>query len=77
MKVKVYSTNTCPWCIKVKDWLKENNVEFEEIDVNTDQEAAKEMIIRSGQDAVPVIDVDGTVIIGFDINKLRELLNLE
>ena len=61
MKVKVYSTETCPWCIKVKDWLTENNVEFENIDVNTNQEAAKEMVAKTGQMGVPVIDIDGEV----------------
>lgn len=76
-KIIVYGTSTCPWCDKVKDFLKEKKVEFEYIDVAADQEKAKEMVKKSGQMGVPVIDVDGTIVTGFDINKLKELLKLE
>ncbi len=75
--VKVYSTKTCPWCIKVKDFLVENDVPFTNVDVGTDQKAAKEMVEKSGQMGVPVIDVDGEIITGFNETKLRELLNLK
>jgi len=75
-KIKVYSTDTCPWCHKAKDWLKENNIEFEDINVEEDQEAAKEMAEKSGQRGVPVIMVDDEIIIGFNEEKLRELLGL-
>ncbi|MBU3904850.1 MAG: glutathione S-transferase N-terminal domain-containing protein [Nanoarchaeota archaeon] len=77
MRIKVYSTNSCPWCVRVKEWLNEHNIKFEEINVERDQKAAQEMIIRSGQEGVPVIDVDGEIIIGFDINKLKKLLKIE
>ena len=76
-KVIVYGTAACPWCDKVKDFLKETNVEFEYIDVGADQEKAKEMVEKSKQIGVPVIDVDGTIVVGFDIKKLKELLNIE
>ena len=75
--VKVYSTQSCPWCVRVKDFLKENDVSFTDVDVGSDQEAAKEMVEKSGQMGVPVIDVEGDITIGFDEAKLRELLNLE
>ena len=75
-KVKVYSTSTCPYCTMVKDFLKEQNIEFESIDVGTDQEAAKEMVKKSGQMGVPVVEIDGEVIVGFDkvaiMNALRK-----
>jgi glutaredoxin-like YruB-family protein len=75
-KIKVYSTDSCPWCHKAKDWLKENNIEFEDINVGEDQEAAKEMAEKSGQRGVPVIMVDDEIIIGFNEEKLKELLGL-
>ena len=70
-KVIVYSTSTCPYCVMAKDWLKQKKVEFDDINVGIDQDKAKEMIKKSGQMGVPVIDVDGEVIIGFDRPKLE------
>lgn len=75
-KVTVYSTPSCPYCIRAKQFLKDNNVEFENIDVSIDQDKAQEMIKKSGQMGVPVIDVDGEIIIGFDKEKLRKTLEL-
>jgi len=77
MKVIVYSTPTCPYCDFAKDFLKENNIEFEAVDVSVDQERAQEMIQKSGQMAVPVIDVDGQIVIGFNKAKLKQLLGLK
>ena len=76
MKVTVYSTALCPWCKKVKNFLKENNIEFSEIDVGEDSSAVDEMIKKSGQMAVPVTEVDGKIILGFDEEKLKGVLNL-
>lgn len=73
-KVKVYSTKICPWCKKVKEFLSEKNVEFENIDVGEDQEASKEMVEKSGQMGVPVIDIDGKIIVGFDKEALEKAL---
>ena len=73
-KVKVYSTSTCPWCHKAKDFLKEKNVKFEDIDVGADQKAANEMLEKSGQMGVPVIDIDGKIIVGFDKEEMEKLL---
>ena len=73
-KVIVYSTSTCPYCVMAKQWLKEKKVEFDDINVGIDQAKAKEMIQKSGQMGVPVIDVDGDVIIGFDRPKIEASL---
>ena len=73
-KVKVYSTKTCPWCHKTKDFLKEKNVKFEDIDVGADQKAANEMVEKSGQMGVPVVDIDGKIIVGFDKEAIEKAL---
>lgn len=75
-KVTVYSTPTCPWCTKVKDYLDKNNVEYEAFDVSKDREKAKEMVEKSGQQGVPVVDIDGKMIVGFNQVKLDEELGL-
>lgn len=75
-KVKVYSTPTCPYCIKVKQFLKSNNIEFEDIDVSTDQKAVEEMTQKSGQMGVPVLDIDGEIIVGFDKEKISRVLGI-
>ena len=76
-KVIVYSTEACPWCHKAKDWLKENNIEFTDHDVGNDSKAAEEMISKSGQRGVPVIDIDGKITIGFNEEKLKGLLEIK
>jgi len=73
-KIIVYSTTTCPFCTMVKDWLKEKGVEFESFNVGTDQDKAKEMMEKSGQMGVPVIDIAGEIVIGFDKPKLETAL---
>ncbi len=75
-KVKVYSTPTCPYCIRTKQFLKENNVQFEDIDVSTNQQAAEEMMERSGQMGVPVLETNGEVVVGFDKEKISRLIGL-
>ena len=76
-QVKVYSTPVCPWCNKTKEFLSENNVKFNELDVSSDQKAAKEMFKKSGQMGVPVTEVDGEIIVGFDKPKLKKALKLK
>ena len=73
-KVTVYSTPTCPHCVHAKEFLKENDVDFEDIDVSADRDKAKEMVEKSGQMGVPVIDVDGKIVVGFDQARLQELI---
>ena len=74
MTVTVYSTTTCPFCTMVKDWLKDKGVSYDDVNVGTDQDKAKEMMDKSGQMGVPVIDIQGTVVIGFDKPKLESAL---
>lgn len=74
--VRVYSTPTCPWCQRTKQFLQANGVAYEDSNVAMDQEALNEMIAKSGQLGVPVIDVDGEIIVGFDERKLREKLGI-
>ena len=76
-KIKVYSTDSCPFCVYAKDFLRKSKIKFEEFNVNKDRKAAMEMIQKSGQTGVPVIDVDGEIIIGFDQEKLKKLLKLK
>ncbi len=74
MTVTVYSTKTCPWCIKVKEYLDSLNVAYQSIDVGADREAAMEMVQKTGQRGVPVILVAEKIIVGFDKNALDEAL---
>ena len=76
-KVKVFSTSSCPYCKMEKDFLKEHKIEFEDIDVGADQEAAQEMVEKSGQMGVPVTDIDGEIVVGFDKDKLKKLLDIK
>jgi len=79
--VTVYSTTTCGYCQAAKDFLKANNVEYNEVDVGANQDKAREMIEKSGQMGVPVIIIDDNsneeIIIGFDQNRLTQSLNLQ
>jgi glutaredoxin-like YruB-family protein len=75
-KVKIYSTPTCPWCIRTKQFLKDNNIVFEDIDVSSNQSAAEEMVQKSGQMGVPVLDIDGQIIVGFDKERIKTALGL-
>ena len=75
-KVTVYSTESCPWCHKAKDFLKENKIEFEDKNVGEDEAARNAMIEKSGQSGVPVLDIDGKIIVGFDVEAIKEALKL-
>lgn len=75
--VIVYSTTHCPWCVKVKDFLKQNNVQFEERNAETNPQYAQELFKKSGGGAVPVIDIGGTIIIGFNPAKIKAALGLK
>lgn len=75
--IKVYSTSTCPWCIKLKEFLKKHRIKFEELDVSRNIKAAHEMVKKSGQMGVPVSDIEGEIIIGFDEDKLKKILKIK
>jgi glutaredoxin 3 len=76
MTVKVYSTNFCPYCKMAKNFLKDKSVQFEEVNVQEDQKAAKEMIEKTGQVGVPVIEINGQMVVGFDREQIEKLLKL-
>ncbi len=74
--VKIYSTPTCHYCNLAKDFFKENGVRYEEYNVGTDMEKRKEMMDKSGQMGVPVIDIGGEVVVGFDEAQISKILGL-
>ncbi len=74
--VTVYSTPTCSWCKRIKDYFKEKNIKFRDIDVSKDQKAAKAMVKRSGKQGVPQTLIGGQIIVGFDKAKIDSLLGL-
>ena len=76
-KVTIYTTPTCVYCKAAKEFFKENNVEYEEKDVAQDEQAREAMVQRSGQMGVPVIDIDGEIVVGFDKPKLVSLLGIQ
>jgi len=73
-KVKIYSTPTCTYCKQAKAFFKEEGIEFEDIDVSIDKKAAEEMVEKSGQMGVPVIVIDGKMVVGFDREKVEEMI---
>jgi glutaredoxin-like YruB-family protein len=75
-KIMVYSTSTCPHCIRAKQFLKDNNIVFEDIDVGANEDKTQEMIAKSGQMGVPVLDIDGQIIVGFDKEAIQRSLGL-
>ena len=76
-KVRVFSTPACPYCYTLREFLKEHQVEFEDIDVSKDALIREEMIEKSKQVGVPVIEIDGEFIVGFDKEKICQLLNIK
>ena len=74
MSIKIYSTLTCPWCTVTKDYLRSKNYTFKDFDVSKNWEAAAEMIKKSGQRGVPVIEINGKIIVGFDQATIDKLI---
>jgi len=74
--VKIYSTQTCPYCEMAKEYLNEQGIEYKNYDVASDETARKEMVEKSGQMGVPVIDIDGKIIVGFNKPEIEKALNL-
>lgn len=75
--VTIYTTPTCVYCKATKDFFKEHNVEYVEKNVAEDEQARDYMVEKSGQMGVPVIDIKGNIVIGFDEAKLSELLEIK
>ena len=74
--VKIYSTPTCVYCKTLKGYFKKNGVEFEDIDISKDEQQLQKMIKDSGQMGVPVVDIDGEIITGFDKVRIDKLLKI-
>lgn len=74
MTIKIYTTSSCPWCKKAKEFFKEKNISFEEVDVTQDEKGRDEMVEKSGQMGVPVIDIDGEILVGFNPEAIMKAL---
>jgi len=77
IKIRVFSTPTCPYCVTLKAYLDEKGFKYEDINVAEDKKAAKEMIEKSGQMGVPVSEIKGEIIIGFDKEKINKILGIK
>ena len=75
--VKIYSTPTCVYCKTLKSYLKKHNIDFEDIDISKDEQQLQTMIKSSGQMGVPVVDIDGEIVTGFDKAKIDKLLKIQ
>lgn len=75
-KVIVYTAEWCPWCHRIMDFLKENKIKFEARNVEEGKNA-EEAMKKSGQAGIPVTDIDGKIVVGFDMQKLRQLLDIK
>ncbi|HLC71179.1 MAG TPA: glutaredoxin family protein [Candidatus Nanoarchaeia archaeon] len=72
--VKIYTTSTCPWCKKTKEWMKEKKIKYTEYNVAKDEKARKKMIEISGQMGVPVLEIGKEIIVGFDPKAIEKAL---
>ena len=75
-QVTIYTTSTCSWCQAVKDYLATREIDFEEVDVSADMDRARELVEKTGQYGVPVTDIDGEMVVGFDRSRIDALLEL-
>lgn len=75
-KVIVFSTPACSFCTAAKHYFRQQGIKFRDVDVSRDAAAARDMVRRSGQQGVPVIDIGGKIVVGFDRNKINHLLGI-
>ena len=75
--VEIFVTPACPYCYTLKEFLKEKNIEFEEVDVSQDEKLKEELIKKTGKMEVPIIEIDGEIVAGFDKEKICKLLNIQ
>ncbi len=75
--VKIYSTPACPYCSTLKTFLTEEGISFEDIDVSKDKQALEEMIQKTGRAEVPIVDIDGEIVIGFDKERISQILGIK
>lgn len=76
-RVIVFSTPTCSFCNAAKHYFRQKGIKYSDVDVSRDPAAARDMVRRSGQMGVPVIDIGGKVVVGFDRNKINQLLGIK
>ena len=76
-KVKIYSTSTCIWCAKTREFFKSHKIKFIDIDVGANRKAREEMISKSHQMGVPVVDINGKIIVGYDEDALKKALKIK
>lgn len=77
MAITLYGTSECPWCHKARDFLKSHKIKFNDLNVGENEKAAKEMIKKSHQRGVPVLDINGEIIVGFDEPAIKKALKLK
>ena len=75
--IKIYSTPSCPYCHMLKEYLDEGGFKYQDVNVAEDLAAREEMVEKSGQMGVPVSDIDGNIVVGFDREKVNQLLGIE
>lgn len=75
--IKLYTTPTCVYCVTLKEYFKSRSIDFEEIDVSKNEKELQEMIRISNQMGVPVVDIDGEVVVGFDKVKIDKILKIK
>lgn len=73
-EVTIYSTSTCSYCVMAKEYFDSHNIAYRSVDVGNDRDAAQEMIMRSGQMGVPVVDIGGDIVVGFQPKVFEQLL---
>lgn len=74
VNVIIYTTPTCPWCVKTKKFLKDNKIKYKEVDVSADPKNQEKMIEISGQAGVPVIEIGDTIIVGYNPKEIEKAL---
>ena len=75
-KVKLYSTEWCPWCVRAKEFLRKNSISFEDMNIEKNPEWAEELQKKTGQTGVPVFEIKGKIIVGFDEKAIRQALGI-
>lgn len=76
-RVIVFTSPTCGYCNAVKQYLRQNRIRFKEVDVSCDHRAARDMVRRSGQMGVPVVDIGGKIVVGFNRPRINKLLGIQ
>ncbi len=77
LRIRVFSTPFCPYCVTLKEFLKQHSIDFEDINVAEDREALNEMIEKSNQKGVPVVEINDEIVVGFDRERVKNLLNIK